>query len=340
MTRTNFTAFYPSRPFWAGSKIDFSNQSREGWFYNQMAEEVFSEEASSHSLKICRDGMIMLRVEALEKNIPVQEDMSIPIEKTVQAWGEYLDYLNAFYLLMDSAALEIAKTSYFNIHEITIRDAFRVRFELGKYAGESFAMESIVSIFQMGRYLSSYRSGIPIEFDPQISMRRVLPLNVIQHAAVEFSKALTSPGLVKALSSFAKSLGEYKVGNYETSIVLSWFVTEAALSQIWKDHIEKLNFDISDGTKRISRDRKGFLTGRDFTISIVSNLLELWGALPHTQFQAIDKVRGFRNKIVHNYKFVPTAEEAQLALNTAKTLVERIWSLNFVPNLGYSVPGL
>lgn len=336
MPISKFTAFYPSRPFWAGSKVDFSDQSREGWFHDQMVEEVFSHETSTHTIKICRDGRIMLRVEALEQ-IQSNEDT---IEATVKAWGEYLDFLNAFYLLLDSATIEISRFSYFNLHEITNRDAFRVRYESGKCTGENIATESIASVFQMGRYSLSYRQGVPIEYDYQIMMRHVIPLDVIQHAATEFTKVVVTPGLEKTLASFSKSLSEYKVGNYETSVVLSWFITEAALSQLWKSHIDNLNIDFSDGKKRINRDRRDFLTGRDFTITMISNLLELWGALSHTQFQDIDAVRGFRNKIVHNLNFAPGSNEAQLALNTAKAMIDRIWGLRFTPSLGYWVTGL
>lgn len=335
MPINQFTAFYPSRPFWAGSKIDFSDQSREGWFHNQMAEEVFSEATSTYTLKVCRDGRIMIRIEALEiEHLP---GTHVPIDSTVQSWGEYLDFLNAFYLLLDSSTIELSNFAYFNLHEITNRDAFRVRYEGGKSVGENIATESIASVFQMGRYLVSYNSEIPIEYHNNISNRQVISLDVIKKSANEFAKAIAVPGLVKTLSSFAKSLCEYKIGNYETSIVLSWFITEAALSQLWKKHIDSLNTERTDGQKRINRQRKDFLTGRDFTISMVSNLLELWGALPHSQFQDIDTIRGLRNKIVHCHNFVPGASEAQLAIKTAQDMIERRWGLRFSPSMGYSI---
>lgn len=338
MPINQFTAFYPSRPFWAVSRVDFSDQSREGWFHDQMVEEVFSDETPNYTIKVCRDGRIMLRVDALEQAQGLEAH--VPLEFTVKRWGEYLDFLNAFYLLLDSSTLELSKLGYFNLHEVTNRDAFRVRYEGGKSVGEHIATESIASVFQMGRYSSSYRQGVPIECDPQIMMRQVISYDVIQHAAGKFEKVIAIPGLEKTLSSFAKSLSEYKVGNYETSVVLAWFITEAGLNQLWDNQIEKLNFDLPGDKKRINRKRKDFLTGRDFTISMVSNLLELWGILSHRQFQDIDDVRTFRNKIVHSLGFVPGPEDAQLALKTAQAVIEQIWGLQITPSLGYSVTGL
>lgn len=338
MPISQFTAFYPSRPFWAGSKVNFADQSYESWFHDQMVEEVFSQETDAYKIKVCRDGRIMLRVEALEQG-KSPEDHPL-IEETVRRWGAYLDYLNAFYLLLDSSTIELAHFSYFNLHEITNRDAFRVRYEGGKSLGENIAIESIASVFQMGRHLSSYPSRVPIDYDAQIMMRQVISIDVIRHASSMFAKVVASPGLEKTLASFAKSLSEYKVGNYETSVVLSWFITEAAISQLWRMHIDGLNCDLTDGRKRINRDRRDFLTGRDFSISLVSNLLELWGVLTNPQFQDIDAVRGFRNKIVHGYNFVPSPSEAQLAMKTAQSMIDRLWGLRFIPSMSYSVTGL
>jgi hypothetical protein len=236
MTLDNFTAFYPSRPFWAGSKVNFDDLSHQG-FHDQMAEEVFSQSNKEFTLKVCRDSRIMLRIEALKKD----EKPDNPLEDIVKRWGEYLDYLNAFYLLLDSSMIEIAKTSYFNIHEITNRDAFRVRYEQGKSMSEGVPTESIAYLDQMERYTFYHPHGIPIQNDPRIAMRQVVNLDVIDHATRLFTQVINTPGLEKTLASFAKSLSEYKVGNYETSIVLSWFITEAAINHLWLKHINSLN---------------------------------------------------------------------------------------------------
>src|SRR5262245_17070238 len=101
----HFTAFYPSRPFWACSKPDLSSELSGGRFHDQMAEEVFSYETAFYAIKICRDGRIMLRIEALEGDH--EQDKLGQIKIIVRRWGEYLDFLNAFYLLLDSAMLEV-----------------------------------------------------------------------------------------------------------------------------------------------------------------------------------------------------------------------------------------
>ena len=339
MPISHYTAFYPSRPFWAVTKIDFSDPNNLENFHDLMSEEVYQDASEAFSVKVSRDGRIMLRIEALERD-EVQTVASTSIESTVGKWGEYLDYLNAFYLLLDSSVIKSMNLCYFNLHEITNRDAFRVRYENGKDVGENVANESIASVFQMGRFRSTYGS-IPIPYDTRIVMRQVISHDAIAHAVGNFRVVMSNPGLEKVLASFTKSISEYKVGNYETSIILAWFISETIISKYWKGHIESLNKEVADGQQRINRERKDYLIGRDFPISLVSNILELWGILPFSLFKDVGAVRGFRNKIVHGAsKYAPSAKEAQLAINTALELSRRSNGIDFIPNLSYSVAGL
>lgn len=335
----HFTAFYPSRPFWAGSGIDFDDPSSLEKFGDLMSEETYTYSNDIFAIKICRDGQIMIRVEALEKDdapLGVLSDMEV----TVKKWGEYLDYLNAFYLLLDCSVLKLMNLSYFSLHEITNRDAFRIRYENGKAAGYEIAAESITSVFQMGRFLATY-GFTPVKHDPRISTRYVISLEAIENAVKDFELAVGQPGLEKVLASFTKSIAEYKVGNYETSIVLAWFISERIIADLWNGHLQSLNTDLDEGQKRINRKRQGYLTGRDLSVSLVLNLLELWGILPFALFKDVDKVRAFRNDIVHGEsRYVPTAEDARLAIDTARDLFRRTTSIEFNPNLAYSVRGL
>jgi hypothetical protein len=122
--------------------------------------------------------------------------------------------------------------------------------------------------------------------------------------------------------------------------VLAWFITEGSIAKLWERHLHSLNREYENGQKRINRERNDLLVGRDFTISIVSNLLELWDILPNPLFKDIDAVRKFRNQIVHKLRYVPNATDTQLSLKTAQAMIERMWNISFLPNLSYSVSGI
>lgn len=335
MKEIKFTCFYPSRRFWAGSKVDFSAQKIDDCFYKQMSEEVFSEEHDTHTVKVCRDGMVMVRIESLEAGGSHRANLSVG--DVVKRWSAYLDYLNSFYLLLDSSVFELSSISYFDFHEITKRDAFRMRCNDEKYASEHPGCDSLALDFIMGRSLTSYSSEDSLEFHHKIMLREVIPIGTIQHAYKKFMKVMDVPGLQKKLSSFAKSLGEYKVGNYETSIVLAWFVTEEILNDLWVGHIDGLDKKFDGDKRRVSRDRKNFLMGREFTVSVVSNLLELWDVLTFEQLKDLDKVRKCRNAIAHSGNKNPDAEAARLALSVANSMIARIGNVHFKPNLDCSV---
>jgi hypothetical protein len=340
MPAERFTAFYPSRPFWAVSQIDFDDPDVADKFDELMAEETFKDSDDTLDVRVCRDGLIMISIPSLENDIP-EPGQSTPIESLIKQWGKYLDHLNAFYLLLDSAVINKMNTSYFALHEITNRDAFRLSYKNGQQTGYSLATESITYAFQTAR-LKAFRGPLPIRYDPRIIARQVISKGAIAHATEMFRSVLNRNGIVKQLASFTKSIAEYKVGNYETSIILAWFISERMISEIWSRHIDSLNLDIGDQRKRINAKRKEFLTsGRDFPVSVTSNCLELFGFLPFQMFDDLDKVRGYRNAIVHKKEgYVPTNEHARLAIKAANELFGRTYSIEFTPSLSYSITGL
>lgn len=339
MIKENYIGFYPSRPFWAISSIDFDNPDLLKSFTSLMSEEVFFYEKGSFKIKIYRDGMILFRNAHLEKL--EEEGKPEPIENLVSRWGQYLDFLNCLYLFIDISTCRVQKLSYFNLHEITNRDAFRVTFEDNKWKSESIATESIASIYQMARYTSSYNPSLPIKLDHRISMRQVIEANVFEESTNLFDKIKDDLKTIKLVSNIAKSISEYKVGNYDTSLILSWFVIESIITEKWSAYIETKNIDYPGGKKRINSDRRKYFSGRDFPVSLVTNMLEMGDILQFELFEEIDKIRGYRNKIVHESENFSTEQShCQLAIRKAIGLTLEKYNISLEPNLGYSVTGL
>ena len=332
-----FTAFYTSRPFWAGDAIDFDTVNENSQFTEQMSAMVFSYDTNDFRLRICKDGMVMLHVFELEAEFETGDDeKSRQIGDLVSWWGRYLDYLNCLYLLLDSATIEVDRTAYFALSEITNKDGFRVRFEDGKWGGEGIATESIASYYQMGRLASSYRNDL--RWDSRILHRRPLKKEVFDTLFATFSVVTRNLSLLKDLAAVAKSIAEYKVGNYATSLVLSWFVCESQLSARWRAFLEASNRELPDGSKRVSSDRHQTLTGRDYPISVVSNLLELSDEIPNETFKHIDAVRGYRNKVVHQAPdFSCGLTHCKEAIELALHLTLKDSGIQVNPNLGFSI---
>lgn len=338
MNNTKYIAFYPSQPFWAVQKINFSEKQAGNWFRQTMSEDMFSDEKTTHSLKISRDGRISIRVNHIEDAIDAISDDNLDIDSDIKNWSQYLDYLNSFFLFLDSSVIEIDRIAIFQLYEITNRDAFRVTIdENGETVGESIAINSPTGRLQLGRY--SPRDSLEhIEYSSDIQMRSIISYAAIKMASDNFSKAISDIGTIKTTSSFSKSLSEYKIGNYSSSILTSWFIVESSMNIMWENHLKSLNND--EEVRRINKDRRKFLNGRDFTASIVSNLLELWEIIPFDIFNHIEDIRKYRNSIVHGLPFDPSADECRKALITANFFIERLWNVKIKLNTSLTIPGL
>lgn len=333
-----FVGFYTSRPFWAGDPpIDLETSltiETQAQFCELMSAIIFSYETDSIRFCVCKDGMLLVHVKKLERESEkIENDFEFEIENKL--WGQYLDYINCLYLLLDSVLVEIKHISYFNLSEVTNRDVIRLQLEDGRCVGQSIAHEGVASVYQMSRYMLTPDTSTGIFF------RQSLSKDIFDVLFVKYSIATADQSLLRSLAEVAKSLSEYKFGNYSTSLVLAWFVIESTLVRLWNKFLDTRNCDFADGTRRISKDRKSTLTGRDYTISIISNLLELSGIVPFKTFQDINAVRGFRNKVVHgDSSFNCGTKQCQQAIELALHLILEGTGLKVLPNYGRSMPGL
>ena len=334
-----FTGFYTSRPFWAINAIDFNKvniSSIPSQFTMLMSEKAYETSQDLFSFQVCRDGMLLLKIHEIENRLPNHD--SLDIHEIVSWWGEYLDYFNCLYLLLDSAVMKVMNLGYFDLAEVTNKDAFRITFENEKEVGASIAQESITSVYQMARYVSSY--NMPPQFDPRLSMRQILPKPVFDEVAKNLEIIAQQKHLVPLLSSITKGLSEYKIGNYTTSLTLAWFVIESVLTQKWVNYLESKNQTFPDDSKRISAERKKTLTGRDYTISVISSILELSDILSFPLYKKIDTVRGYRNKVVHqDQDYICKPEHCVMALEIAKELSLEGTTLDIRLNTSFSISG-
>jgi hypothetical protein len=120
-----YTGFFTPRPFWAIEAIDFEDPTSGGLqrFHSLMSEFTYQYDSNTFSFRVCRDGMLLLRVHETETK--VRND----IHELVEWWGEYLDYLNCLYLLIDSELINVTRIQHFNFSELRRHDIFRATVE-------------------------------------------------------------------------------------------------------------------------------------------------------------------------------------------------------------------
>lgn len=331
----NFIGFYPSRPFWAETKAEFHLATTQKEFNETMNTIVYQKTDGDTSLKICRDGQILLRIKKLER-VQYSEEM-IPTEEAVKRQRAYLEYMNSFYLLLDSALVETQKFCYFNLHEITGRDIFSVTIKDGTPNSWSVPQESVASVFLSARDFHSYNADIPIEHDQRMRSRIVVSSNSLLLAGENFFRALSDPNTVKYLSSLAKSLSEYKSGNYDISIILSWFIIESILNKLWSKHLTSLHKSYPNGRSRINSKRKESIERQLNNIGSKTSMLELFEILDFDTFEKIEEARDIRNKIAHRDKFSSSPDMAVRTIDLAKNMISDQSRINIEPNFSFTL---
>lgn len=330
-----YVCFYPSRPVWVDQAIDFSDPLLHHVFTERMSEVVHTSATDEVTVSVCRDGCFMISVAKLEALLDADENKETP--SILAYWENYLNLINGLYLLLDSAMVEIENFCYLNVSEITSKDAFRLTLRNGKFDSCGIVTEGIAGVYQLARYIFSYGNTQNLEHEPRLSNRHILKLETIQHAIDTFLFMTKHSGCEKHLASYTKSLSEYKVGNFSTSIVLAWFIIESIANRLWREHLRKINRKVSGEKQRINSDRKKDLTGQIFTANITLNVLELMEIIDYPLFESLDECRRHRNKIAHTDGFSPNASNASLALKAAMEMIKIQWGLTFTPNLSYSV---
>lgn len=337
-----YIGFYTHKPFWAGTDI-FQLLPKIDWekeFTRLMQEVTFVHETNKYSLKVCRDGMFLFKLSRYQDDHMRSEVFEM--RELVQKWSDYLAHLNAILILFESAFLEVDKLNFFDSLEITIKDAFGVMFEDGEWKGNNVPMLSVASQFQRARFISSYPMGIPLIMDTRLAHRFLVSEAVFRKLFYEFDIVFQDLSIIRMIAKLMKSLSEFKIANYDTSLVIAWFIIESLLNKKWDDWLQSKQVELDDNKKRINRKRFDTLLGRDYTISVISNILELSDILTFDIFEQINQIRTVRNKIVHqnDHSNTCSAEECCTALRIATNLIEEKIGFKINLNLSYSVSGL
>lgn len=352
--------FYTSRPIWSGDPLNLDDPSIIRNFKEEMSRIEFSYEQEKFSLKAFKDGMIVLKIFELEERAPRFEAPTTSTDMCMW-WNEYLIFINCLNLLLNSAVEDVMNYLYLDLSEITNKDAFRVDIEENErlihpmplsYAYlflkipnlpnfmKAFLSETCEDIQinekEFYKIISQNFSGfLPDVFNSRLS----IPKKVFDLVVRDFASVVDKDSLAPMIAGIAKSVSEYKVANYDLSLILSWFVIESLLTRKWEIFLENKNKIYGDGSKRINEEREKLFDGRDYTISVISNILELSDMIPFETFNRIDVVRKYRNKVVHQdqvNKF--TSKHCDMAIRLALDLLYAELPIRILPPQCYYVP--
>jgi len=290
-----YIGFYPSRPVWVGKTLPEAARLPEGQFrWDAMAQIELSRSIPVTELHICRDGLVILRIDTLQAGI--FNAMSLPPQSVWESAGPllnvYLSHCNALRLLLEAG---LWKHDRIGLGTTPIRK--------GEALSLEFRHQMLVgATIPEGEGADLIRQRTPGKEDLFTTNSRILISAPIAEEAFAIYLSIANDWeKVKILSETCSCIGEQNRINWEGCIIHAWFVIEYFLNSSWMEYI----LTASD-TEKISftRDMRDFVTGRDFSAAFISNALAQAGELPKADFEIIDRLRKIRNGIIHNQALV------------------------------------
>lgn len=286
--------FYPQAAFWAVEAPDLEDVEKiwatsfrraEKLFERKLSEVVLRYRGQGYDLKICRDGLFLLK-----SFVPQDERANY---KVSLIWS--LEVFNSIFLLLNSACLGLYDWKYFGWEEVTINQVLPFT-SRGKYNFPAVIITSLQSDYIFHRRLNFYNAGEPLSSNHRLD-RGDVPREVLEQVGRNLRKCGSDQQKLKVLAQINRSIAQYSIFNYSSALVLAWFLIERFLVARWQTYFRSKNR--KGKLPRVSRDREKILLGRDYTISVVSNILELADILDSDLFSKINLVRKMRNNIVH-----------------------------------------
>lgn len=303
----NYICFYTIKPFWTGEKPDIDSLiSDSDLFTKTLSERTIEFENDNIYLAFCKDGLIMTRLKDLEsrrEEYLKMDRQNEPIPREIQFTSEYLNYLNAIQVILSSSLLKISNFDYFKNSIIRSGEAFMMNFKDGKFDSSGMP-DNLTESFYSGRYISQYNTNYPIKIDRRIVFRRSIVPDVFKVCFDDLNLIVENPEAIQMLSQVNSALSEYQNLNFRQALVQAWFAIEYFINKKWIEFLQSKQKKIDIKTNRIDSPRRDFLIGRDFTSSIMSNILELNDLISYDIFDKINLVRGKRNVAIHNLDLI------------------------------------
>ena len=134
--------------------------------------------------------------------------------------------------------------------------------------------------------------------------RRVVEMEVINHSFNLLYDILSKsdPGLIQILEGAYIAACRCREKRFGEAVTLSWTVCEQLISSIWNEFLTSQKNERNMPSECMPKQRRDKLKGRDFTASIVVEVLELNGCINHDLYRMLEISRKSRNHWVHEMR--------------------------------------
>ena len=312
-------ALYVLRPTWVGGKPKPANRTDVAW------EGLGLRDVPITAL---RDGFVIFEFDKSADYaggaVPaytLPEDRRIPQEVT-KAERERDDlgyrrfiYMNAFLLALYSGFSTVQKTAK-HVQEPA---------DPTNYFGAKRTADGWQTFMDPGRKVNYPRQrsdNIEVEtLDHYLDILR------------EFHTAI-GPASLDVLSLTYTACHQYSRHQFSSAHLIAWAAIEALLNVMWFNLQSQIDVT-SGGHTKINKDRRKLLAGRDYTASIVSQVLSICGKIDDEMLKRLDEARRKRNEFAH--KLIPVeTDDAGRAIRLVTDMITNMAGVRVTSQLALS----
>lgn len=333
--KSNASAYYHWPPVWVGSQPEQVGINID---VSTIASEVYRESLPiGISVRVLQEGVFIFDFEDWPPGRIIEEDKDTPADFDVvgEAILRRVSVMNTHLACLYTAIANEQNNAPTKLMIVTPSEVLAMKSLTSD--PEMSMSDSRIAELASSRFPSTYCDGLPTGFDWRLKDRHL----VIETNAVERSvRMLTDifkhpdPRTPLHVDLYIRGCKAYTDHDYNLSLSTTWTLIEALLQQLWERYIEsKDREETVDGqpAKFMNRTRRDTLTGRDYSASVIVEILSLADCIPFPLYKQLSEVRGIRNRWIHGLVTV-SRPKALLSLEVAKQV------LKIVDNLDLNVP--
>lgn len=176
--------------------------------------------------------------------------------------------------------------------------------------------------------------------DYPLGDRAITQLDTIKHAVelMEKCKGRFERDYIDILKLTYIACHQYSIHQFESAHIIAWTVVERLLNEMWGELVKEVDA-ASGGHTALSKDRRDqLLKGRDYSASVITQVLSLSRKLEDELLERLDAARKTRNAFVHKMQPIEH-NEAGKVIRVATDLITNLVGFRVTSqlSLGYYI---
>ena len=299
----------------------------ENFVLSELEDEVFTGRVADVAVRASREGRFIFDFSDNALLAEPQEDLDFDRDAALAV--NRAELLNSHVLCLHVA---LARTQHLALPKTVVSPLDFISYQSADPPPSYGWIEQRLTPLLTAGSLASYNELSPTTFDWRLSQRPTLTIETVAEscALLETIFQRAAPRLLPVTDLYLRGTAFYEAHDYNLALVSAWAAVETLLQSQWQRYLDSNRTRLIDGidVAFINADRRDRLMGgRDFTASVMSEVLSLLGELPHSLYADLHLVRRDRNGFMHELSTV-SRQAADRALSVAERMLGLVEGLD------------